>query len=252
MPTQLIDELKRRHSFASWRSRNKLSESLLVWRFFLSPDTFAGWRLQRSQPVATPGWPPAIHSYWIPERAGSEALLNADIFECSSRESAHEFLMTVLGDFQSPLVEGPVESAVGDVAFTGPGKSMFLFARANLVVRLRNGGREVVPVDDLSGRLDQELALRPERAERVVPEIQNFSPATPEPKAGARVPLRLEASDPLGRPLWFKFFSRTGDFEREEERVTYQALAAGPQEVTVFAINANRGHAKQTLRFVAG
>ena len=60
------------------------------------------------------------------------------------------------------------------------------------------------------------------------------------------MPLIVDAVDPLGRPLWFKFFARGGEVLLEEGQLVYRP-AAGTQAITVVAVNANGGTTSQDL-----
>lgn len=252
MSTQLEDHLKRRHEFEGWRGRNTMAENLLVWRFFLSGSEFIGWEPLRIQSAGTPGGQPGFQSTWKRPGGGPDALLRLDVFECNSRLAAHEFLIQVLGEFESPLLARDGKTDVGDVAFGIPGGRSIVFARANLVISVRNAGRELIPVTELARELDHDLASRPKMgATEVVPAIHRFSAGRTEISVSGTVSLELEASDPLGRALWFKFFSSSGKVVLEEGRPVYQPEVPGPQEITVFAINANRGAASLTLEVFA-
>ena len=99
------------------------------------------------------GKPAALHSLWSQDPAG-KTLLAIDVFECKSVKAAHDQLLEVLGQMQSGVVERQTGKSVpGDVAF-GYGKAMALFARANMVVLIRNAGPTVVPVDAIARTFD--------------------------------------------------------------------------------------------------
>jgi hypothetical protein len=99
------------------------------------------------------GKPAALRSLWSRDPAG-KTLLAIDLFECKSVAAAHDQLLEVLGQMQSGVVERRTGKSVpGDVAF-GHGKTMALFARANMVVLIRNAGPTVVPVDAIARTFD--------------------------------------------------------------------------------------------------
>src|SRR5205823_2070603 len=98
----------------------------------------------------------------------------------------------------------------GDVAFGPPDETVVLAVLANVVLLVRNAGPEVISMRTVASELERHLAGRPEPNGKIVPEIQIFAGGQLGPDA-AIAPLALEASDPLGRPLWFKLFSRTGE-----------------------------------------
>lgn len=245
---QATDYLKKQHAFEEWRDRNTLPENLFVWRYFLNADQFSGWKSHRIQSVDAAGWPASIQSIWqqVPENAKS--LVRVDTFECASRREAHEVVLKVLGEFQSPAVTRDVKSGLGDVAFRGTKDAYVVFARANLVFHLGNAGGPLVPVGDLANTIEAELVRKHEPAEgRVVPEIRVFESRTRELNMNTPVALAIEAADPLGRPLWYKFFARSGEVRLVNGLPVYQPLTAGPQEISVVAINASRGSASRSL-----
>jgi hypothetical protein len=244
----MIDRLSQRYGYEQWSGINTLGENLFIWKFSLSGNEFPGWEVYRIRPVEEVSWPPTILSLWQRPTGVTEELLRVDVFECASRIAAHDFVVQLLGEFQTTLVARQEQIAVGDVAFVVPEDKDILFARGNLVLLVRNADRALVPVTDSARQFDTDLISKPETVGvKVVPEIQRFySPAT-EFRVGVNVPLEVEASDPLERPLWYKFFSSSGEVLLEEGRLIYRPASAGPQVVTVFAINANRGATSREL-----
>jgi hypothetical protein len=243
--------LKQQYAFDAWRDRNSLGEHLFVWKLFLSGSEIPGWQALRVQPRQQEDGPSIIKSTWQRAEGGTDAAFNIDIFECASRAAAYEALIDVLGEFQSSLITRQEQSSVGDVAFTVPEGYSLLFARANLVVLVRNAGRRLVPVTDLARQFDQDLIARPvTEGVKVVPEIKRFEAPLGAAQVGRSVRLEVEAEDPLERPLWFKFFSRPGEVRLEEGHPASEPAGTGAQEVTVYAINANGGAASQRLEFV--
>lgn len=241
-----VELLKTRHGFDAWRGINRLEENLLVWRLFLAGTELRGWRSERIRRSDLPGWPPSLRSNWVAEDR-EDALLHVAVFECADREAAHEFLVRTLAEFQSTSVSRDDERGVGDIAFTVPGHTVILFARANLTVLMRNGGAEVVPVVESAEQLDRWIATRPETGGPVVPEISRFQIGRRDVRAGTEIPVDVEAVDPLARSVWFKFYSRTGEVRLEAERPVYRTFAPGQDELTVFALNENRGAASRTV-----
>jgi hypothetical protein len=118
------------------------------------------WKLQRVK-IAERAKTIALRSLWAHGDSGEE-LLSVDVFECASVKAAHDQLLEMLADVQSPKVERQAgEKAPGDVAF-GLANTMILFARANLAVWIRNGGPRVVPVGVVARQLDAEILRRVE------------------------------------------------------------------------------------------
>jgi hypothetical protein len=234
----------------------------------------------RAETVRAPERPAKIKSFWKYTEARPGAVLDFSIYECSSRENAHEFLLSLLAQFQSPLLTRRDDVDIGDVVFAMPGYTIVIFARGNLVQMLRNSGRDIVPVDNAAREFDTELVSKPDTQKSLArmaarPVIGRVKVGAKKIKVGVGVPLDIEASDPLGadlatplrarasaplmegampqtRPLMYKIFSPlAGQVYREEDRLLYRADAPGTQDVTVYAVNANRGASSNTLRLVA-
>jgi hypothetical protein len=143
--------LEERHEAATWRGRSKHADRL-VRAFALEGSELRGWTLQRAQ-RDDGGKPAVLRSIWSRDPPG-KTLLAIDVFECKSVVAAHDQLLEVLGQMQSGVVERQAgKTAPGDVAF-GCGKTMALFARANIVVLIRNAGPTVVPVDAIAHAFD--------------------------------------------------------------------------------------------------
>lgn len=251
MDTELLDHLKQRHAYESWRDRNTLGENLFVWQFFLSGNELPDWQAHRIQRIDAAGWPPSIQSIWRRAESRTEMLLRVDVYECSSRSAAHAFLVRLLGEFQSALIARQPEAIAGDVAFADPTSTSagILFARANLVVLIQNAGRDLVSVDGIARRFDGDLISHPEtEGGKVVPEIRRFEASGAEAPVEGAVRLELEAADPLERPLWYKFFSSSGEVFLAQGRLSYRAGPAGSHEVTAYAINADGGAARRRLQ----
>lgn len=250
MNEQLLDQLKQRHFYQEWRGATTLEENLFIWQFFLSGNELPGWQAHRIRPVATEGRPSSIQSIWQRAEGGTEELLSVDVFECASRTTAHEYLLRLLGEFQSSEMARQKQTRIGDVAFAAPEDTTILSARGNIIVLVRNAGRNLAPITEIASQFDRDLASRPETEEgKVVPDIVRFQSIARELQVGVSTPLEVEAVDPLERPLWYKFFSSHGEVLLEEGSLVYRPGSSGSQGVTVFAINANRGAASQELQF---
>ena len=135
----------------------------VIKNFTFDGSEILGWTLERVR-LDESARPPAIHSMWRRGESTSE-LLAVDVFECASLKAAHDELVEALGNFESDIVERRTgKNAVGDVAF-GLGDTVILFARANIVVLIRNAGPTVVRVGAVAREIDKRLLrqLAPER-----------------------------------------------------------------------------------------
>jgi hypothetical protein len=127
----------------------------MVREFRLEGLEIKNWRLQRVKTEAG-AKTIALRSLWAHGDSGEE-LLSVDVFECASVKEARDQLLEMLADVQSPKVERQTgQTAPGDVAF-GLANTMILFARANLVVWIRNAGPRIVPVGVVARKLDAQI-----------------------------------------------------------------------------------------------
>lgn len=140
-----------------WHGRSGSSRRV-VKGFRIAGSEIKNWKLQRVKRDERAG-AIAQFSLWSHGDSGEE-LLAVDIFECASVKAAHDQLLELLANVQSPKVERKTEkTAPGDVAF-GLANTMILFARANLAVSIRNAGPKVVPVGVVARELDAQILRR--------------------------------------------------------------------------------------------
>ena len=153
--------LERRYAVTKWPARGGRGQRLLK-SLDLKALEIPEWTLDRAKRDDRVR-PRAIHSLWRRGESTHE-LLALDVFECESVQAAHDHLLELLGNLESGAVERKTEkTAPGDVAF-GLGDTMVVFARANVVVMLRNGGPRVLPVNGVARKLDA-LLLRGAKSE---------------------------------------------------------------------------------------
>lgn len=150
--------LERRYDVERWYGRSELGERTVSAVAVLGTE-LDDWSLVRSEiRVREHG---EIHSMW--SRGGAldpqGALLAIDLAESRSVLEAHDRLLETLGDMKSDAIELRLGEAPGDVAF-GLNDTMMLFARANVVVLLRNAGREMVDVQPVARVLDARIVAQ--------------------------------------------------------------------------------------------
>jgi hypothetical protein len=248
-----LDEFRRRHGFEDWRGSRATEEELFAWGFFFGGQELPGRRALRIDTVEAPGWPPAVQSLWGVAKGESalrdEALVRIDVYECTSRAEAHELVVRLLAQFQSPLIERR-RNGLGDVAFAMPGDRSVLLARANVAVVVLNAGSEIQAVEPVAREID-ELFAAPLGLDRntVRPQIRRVALAEGRPTRGVPNALVLEAEDPLGRRVWFRLSAKDGEFSSHGGRAFYTPEAEGAHVVEVAAINENLGVATETLAF---
>ena len=241
---QRIEELRERYAFDEWRGARASDECLLVWRFRLSGLELPGWVAHRIQTLRPAGMPPATVSLWQDARETHDALLSVAVFECDSREAAHEQMLRLLGELEGVGLErrdGP-----GDVAF-GSGDGVLLFARGNMALLVHGDEARPALALDAAARLDRLLAARPAPVPEG-PAITEFRPAG-DAAAGAAVPLVVAAEAPPGRDVWFKLYTRSGELRIEGGRPVYMPAAeARLREVTAYALDRDGSAGAERLR----
>ena len=267
MNTEYSQGLTERYDFDAWRGRNTLDENLFIWQFFLSKNQFPTWSPPRIRMLAAPPTPATaprvsdgavaqenqprlIQSVWKRASGATDLLLNVDTYECASRMAAHEVLLSLLGQFQSPLVLREREMAVGDVVFSHPGHAVVLFARANLVLAIRSAGSTTITVTDVVTQLDRELTDKPPTpVGPTAPAIQRLALTEIETQVGASVPVDLQVVQPPGESVMYKFFSRMGEVMTQEGQLVYEPTSAGKQDIELYAVATDRGVSHQAIRF---
>jgi hypothetical protein len=151
------EELKRRFNYEAWRHDDSSQEKTVLRNISLSEIELPDWSANRVQRMAAKNSPPYVRSMWQPRGPGTEVLVRVEFYECDSTQAAREFLLRLLGEFQSNQIERR-DDVAGDVAFVYPGDTMILFSRNNIVVWLRNAGSEVISVVFLAKQFDAHLS----------------------------------------------------------------------------------------------
>jgi hypothetical protein len=160
MNAERLERLKKRHRYDEWSAGAEGQGNGAPRDLRVTEDLLPQWRLDHADVLRREGLPPMTQAIWTRDK---EEALSVEVWECASTAAARELLLTLLGQFESPLVErvaGP--ESVGDVSF-GHGEHMVLFARGNIVVQVRNAGRELVPVADPAREIDARLTRSTDR-----------------------------------------------------------------------------------------
>ena len=137
---------------------------------------------------------------------------------------------------------------IGDIAFSGGSDPWLAYARANLVVFLRNAGVTVTQVIEPALSLDKDLSTEVAADVKAEParEIRRFGLGTKTIRMGRTAPLDVEVEEPQDTPRWYKIFS-DGEVSVEKGRLVYKASAVKNQYLTLVALAANRIAARRML-----
>ncbi|MBI5431474.1 MAG: hypothetical protein HZA52_01455 [Planctomycetes bacterium] len=151
MQADRIEAMKRQHGFEAWRGKSSFARPL--HGFELRESVLEGWRLARLDRRASA----VPRTTWLFAR-GPDELLRVDVIESQSVAAAHEELLRALGEFQAPLLGRQEAPVAGDVAFVTAGSNAsVLFARGNVLVLVRNGGRKLVDATAAARWVDARL-----------------------------------------------------------------------------------------------
>ena len=146
--------LEERFAAKEWRGRSE-SGRRVHKGFRFEGAELKGWKLLRVKD-SEEGKTKILRSMWS-RGDDADELLAIDVFVSISVKDAHETLLEALGNVQSGTIERKTEkNAPGDVAF-GLANTIIVFARANVVVSVRNAGRTVVPVGTIARDLDNQI-----------------------------------------------------------------------------------------------
>jgi hypothetical protein len=243
-----LDEFRRRYGFDDWREPQPGYEALFIWRFTLGGQELPGHDPLRIDTVELPDVTPTIQSLWRPrDEDADRVLLRMDVSEASSVADARALLLHTLAQFQSPLIER-IGDGPGEIAFGPSGYRSLVFARANIVVVVLNAGDKVQSVEPPARELDRLLREGPDPGRSSVrPTIRRAEVAGEGVSGRRQVRLLVEAEDPLGRDVWFRFSAKRGEFVAQGDGVIFRPEDEGKQAIEVAAVNENLGVAAEQV-----
>ena len=149
--------LAERVAYDRWSSADPSSAGYVLADWEPGDDQVPGWTLHQSRLLRVPGNARLRRSTWIREPGVLNPMLTVDVWTAEDPDAARSLALRILGDFQSPNVALREDAGAGEVAFGDGGGGWTLFVRGNVVVQVLNGGREVVPVDEVADAIDSAL-----------------------------------------------------------------------------------------------
>jgi hypothetical protein len=250
--------LSEHYEFQDWKNTPDPEQGLFVWRFFLSGNEVPGWGAGRIRRFKTIGRMPATSRAFWSHESSSKVLLRVDTFECASIPAARSFLLDVLGESQllnlkrqgGPAMEKTSSEAVGDVAFTAPENMAIFFARANIVVSIRNTGPNPGLVGEFAQTFDTVVRSRPDRDGKVIQEMEHFRFPDKEFRVRDQVPIAFLPNQTDLQQLLYKFFAGSAELSLKNRQLFYTPTSAGAQEVLVFGVDAEQNARRQRLKIV--
>ena len=142
MPIEQREQLRRQYNFVDWPGAS-VSGGPSIRGFQFKGDELPGWELVKTRRNTTQE-AARLDAFWRPSGDVTDVLLGVHLIETGSMAAAREALLEELGDFQSSAIVRRTDLNLGEVVF---GQDLMLvFARSNLVVFVRNAGRQTVPV----------------------------------------------------------------------------------------------------------
>jgi hypothetical protein len=193
---------------------------ILGFRFFGHEIPEA--RLERARYVDGDKLGQVLRSMW---RDGN-GLVAVDVLERDSADDAEQTLQAVLRDVQSPLVARTETEGLGDVAYVAPGGGGVYFARANLVMIVRDAG-DATSVVDAARALDSWVAAVPEPGGTLPPQISRVD-------VSDHGEIDFDITDPLERPVWVQLRTAEAQLSRRRGKAVLQPAHAAA--VTVVAV----------------
>ncbi len=224
------------------------TKNLFVWKFFLGGNEVPEWKLTEVR--TTEGFKEGIaKEYYWENKEQKEEAIKIDIIECYSWQKAEEMLMNIVNNHMAPRL---AETKIGDTSYTGFGDVLqhIIFVRANMVVVLKSIGKKDISVKEFSAILDELFYSKPIASEKgVLPAIASFSIADRHVNITEKNAFKLEvtATDPLERPLWYKFFADNGEFLSTEGEIYFIPADGLKGMISVYATNENRFITTKTI-----
>ena len=148
--------LEQRFGYDAWKATGGAEVATGLPLPDFSGDELGGWTMDRSSRSRQPDGTPLVRAIWICA-ADPEQVLDVEVFEREGCCAAREYVLILLGDMQGARASREPEESLGDVAFR-LGESAVVFARRNLVVRIRNAGSTIVDSVQPARILDERLA----------------------------------------------------------------------------------------------
>lgn len=254
--------LEKRFNFKSWQGTNLLSENLFLWKFKFLGDELSNWTMKSSGVVNVENEPRLAQSLWEPKNSHPQSApmpgtfdptippppdnrVSIEVYECDSLQDAHAYLIDVLGTMTSPQIAQLPTPPVGDVAFSAGQDYMLLFSLANLVVLVRNEGRDLVDVNPLVNDLASELLKSFQQDDPVGLSITQFDATS----GSNNTVLLIQTADRVQHSFWHRFNSTTGTVVIDAGKLCYHPAQSGNQTVELTVRGTHERVVRKNLLF---
>jgi hypothetical protein len=220
----------------SWRDTNRLKssdgepEELFIWEYEPPIANLDDWRGAVTVQFPACQWAKAVQIDW---NLGQLAA-RTTIYECSSRQAAHDLLWQMLQEIETLELRNRLELEFADIVF-GDGYTFLLFARANVIFKVEALDGDSVPILELGQKLDADLTSKPPNAVVGSVDVRPYKSSELVSRLDTIVPFKLVSDS--GRPRYHKFFSRKGYVVRKQHIPHLILPSSGNYPVEVYAIN---------------
>jgi hypothetical protein len=225
--------LQRRFGFDEWTCRRVAGRRLFTWEYEPGFSRLDNWTAGRSRRIQGPDQRRISRSLWLPRGRAGERELRIDVVECESGESAHVLLLDLLGSFESPLVDRLEDGELGDVAFGGRAArspTTIAFARANLVLHVRDSGRPSGDVHNVCRAMDEDLT-QGGGARPVAVAAGGVRVAR-----GEALPLEPRLTDRDRAKRYYTFLTRSGSVALDAGRPVYRPPPGGSDALEIVTV----------------
>jgi hypothetical protein len=147
--------LERRFGYHAWKTPPAGGSEIGLPLPAFAGTELPGWTLRRTARSRQPDGTPLERAIWV-GAANPEQVLDVEMFERDGLCAAREYVLTLLGDMQGAAAQREPAESLGDVAFR-LGNSAVVFARRNIVVRIRNAGSAIASGIEAARMLDDRL-----------------------------------------------------------------------------------------------
>ena len=155
------NRVKSNYEFSGWAGHVKEGDRDARLTDVLSlPEELDRWRLEEREELPSSNRQQRVvrHIYNNSSRDGGGARLVSTVFDCKSVIEAHETLIDVVMTYMAPNLPRCETRGleIGDICFGSHGELnvSVIFARLNILVEIKNAGREVVSVDEFARDVD--------------------------------------------------------------------------------------------------
>jgi len=161
IPNEHRQYLEERYNVRAWFGKSRYARTP-IRQFAAETLHLQGWKRHRMWRESNP---PGVGLILRQHDNVLEQIMAITVWECDDVDAAHEYLLFALMQVQSMAIERDRVSEIGDVLFR-LNDTFFVFARANIVVLVRNVGSHVLGIAELANTLDlaimRRLALGPQ------------------------------------------------------------------------------------------